>query len=194
MRWFVRGIDILLRRSGRIFEFTDDPLCILRLQIAPAPHALRLASEVIPAGELVLHVHVWNEHMPPLPASGADVAWGVRMQRMMVRSFRAAAQVVRDEPRLEGLRAIGGAMSFVSPGDHPGGAHLMERLGFTLEPYHSRLGRFGEFWENLFASWIMWTFNPPSLRRRTPFQLQRMEIWMSMEEFLDRYARRSPAA
>jgi hypothetical protein len=49
------------------------------------------------------------------------------------------------------------------------------------------MGKFGEFWENLFSWWLMWTYNQASLDSRLFFRLQRTEIWMTTGEFLRRY-------
>ncbi|UCC64000.1 MAG: hypothetical protein JSV36_02770 [Anaerolineae bacterium] len=94
---------------------------------------------------------------------------------------------MRHDPRLARVRAVGGASALFSPAERPGGVRLMQRLGFTVMPYHSPLGRFGEFWENFYSWWMMWTFNAVSLRYRRLIRLRRTEIWMSTQEFLDRY-------
>jgi hypothetical protein len=65
---------------------------------------------------------------------------------------------------------------------------MMQRLGFIMLPYHRPLGRFGEFWENLFSWWLMWAYNDSSLLRRSFWRLQRTEMWMTREEFLRRFA------
>ena len=63
----------------------------------------------------------------------------------------------------------------------------MQRLGFAVRPHHSALGRFGEFWENFYTWWVMWTYNPRSLDGRRLIRLERMEIWIQAENFLRRY-------
>jgi hypothetical protein len=54
-------------------------------------------------------------------------------------------------------------------------------------PYHRPLGKFGEFWENFFSWWLMWTYNDASLHSREFWRLQRTEIWMTADEFIRRY-------
>ena len=54
-------------------------------------------------------------------------------------------------------------------------------------PYRSPLGRFGEFWENFYAWWLMWAFNAASLRHRRLLHMRRAELWMSAVEFMSRY-------
>jgi hypothetical protein len=92
------------------------------------------------------------------------------------------------DPRLASVRAVGGTTALLSPGSHPGGRRFLERLGFTILPYRSPLGRFGEFWENFYAWWLMWTFNVASLRHRQLLHLRRAELWMAADEFVSRYS------
>ena len=68
-----------------------------------------------------------------------------------------------------------------------GGRALLEHLGFTILPYHRPAGAFGEFWENFYTWWLIWTYNPISLRHRHLFALQRNEFWMRKERFLVRF-------
>jgi hypothetical protein len=63
------------------------------------------------------------------------------------------------------------------------------RLGFVVRPCRNRLGRFGEFWENFYTWFLMWTFNPASLRGRSLPGLRRMEMWMAAEDFMQRFGR-----
>jgi hypothetical protein len=67
---------------------------------------------------------------------------------------------------------------------------LFEALGFDillldqpgLKIWHPA------FWDNLFASWLMWTYNPESLKGKRLADLARVQIWMSREKLLRRYA------
>jgi hypothetical protein len=187
MRALIRCFDALLRRASGVFEFCDDPDCVLRLQITRASGTLHLDSHVVEAGEPVLVLHLWNEHIPPLPPAGPDLAWAGRARRLLVSSLRAVARQMCNDPRLAGVRAVAGVTALLAPGGDSGGVRLMQRLGFTIMPYHSPLGRFGEFWENFYAWWIMWTFNAVSLRERQLVHLRRAEVWMSADKFLSRY-------
>lgn len=132
-------------------------------------------------------LHLWNEHLPPLPEDGADLAWARQVGRRFVYSLYALGRHVQASPRLSAARAVGGVTVLLWSGSRSGGARLMERMGFTIFPYRRPLGRFGEFWENFYSWWLMWAYNPASLRRRQLARLQRAEIWMAMEAFLQRY-------
>jgi len=187
MSALIRLFDRLLRYVLGVFEFCDDPDCLFRLRVTQAAHPVPLNGDEVPAGAPVLELHLWNEHIPPLPTAGPDAAWATHLRRLLIPSFRAVARQVRHDPRLAGVRAVSGTMAFLSPAEHPGGVHLMQRLGFTVMPHDSPLGRFGEFWENFYSWWIMWAFNAVSLRHRHLVRLHRTEVWMSADEFLSRY-------
>ena len=193
MRALIRRFDALLSRAYGVFPFCDDRDCVLRLQIVRTRRPLCFAGQEVRTGEPVLVLHLWNEQIPPLSPAGPDLAWAAQIRRLFLHSLRAVAGQMRCDPRLAGVRAVGGATTLLSFGDHPGGRRFLERLGFTILPYHSPLGRFGEFWENLYAWSIMWTFNVASLRYRQLFHLRRAELWMPAEEFMSRYGATHPS-
>ena len=58
------------------------------------------------------------------------------------------------------------------------------RPGSSVRPYRNRLGRCGEFWENFYAWFILRTFNAGCLGGRRVLGLQRMEMWMTVEDFV----------
>ena len=99
MRILVRALDTVLRWVYGVFEFCDDEACLLRLRVTRAPHAIPLPDGEVPAGAPVLEPHLWNEHMPPIPQEGADVAWAVRTYRMLVDSLPAVAYQIRHDPK-----------------------------------------------------------------------------------------------
>jgi hypothetical protein len=109
------------------------------------------------------------------------------MQRMFVTSLRGVANYIQSDPSLASVRAVGGATALLSLGEASGGVSLMRRLGFTIFPYPGPLGRFGEFWENFLTWWLMWAYNPASLRNHRLIRMRRTEIWIGIDEFIRRY-------
>lgn len=188
MRRLVRTLDELQRRRLGIREFCDDPECLFRIRVARAERPLAVADGEVPAGAQVLELHFWNEHFPRLPPSGLDLAWAARGQHMLIASLRKLARHLRDAPDLRSVAAVIGVTVLISPGEASAPEKLLSRLGFASAPYRSPLGRIGEFWENLYTWLIMWTFNGTTLRLRHLSRLHRMEVWMSKEEFVRRYA------
>lgn len=187
MKQIVRAFDRFLSRLHGVFVFWDDPDCMFRAELARARHEIVLPGAVIPAGEKVLLIHFWNEQMPQISLEGPDMAMALRTSRMIVSSFRVLARLLRSDPQMAGVRALGGATVLFAAGDESGAEKLFIRLGFTMSPYKSPLGRFGEFWENFYTWALMWAYNAVSLRQRRLLALHRTEAWMTPEKFLLKY-------
>jgi hypothetical protein len=186
LRPLIRAFDAWLSCTLGVFAFCQDPECLLRLQMAQASHDLCLPSLTVRAGEPVLLLHLWNERIAPIPPQGPDLGWARPMQRRFVRSLRLVAEYIQQSPQLVNVRAVGGVTVLTGP-VNAGGSHLFQRLGFTVIPFHRRLGAFGEFWENFYTWQLIWAYNPTSLRYKGIRRLKRAEIWMSAEAFLRRY-------
>jgi hypothetical protein len=181
-------LDKLLRRRYRVFEFTDDPECIFRLGLENTSHPIHLPDKEIPKDAPVLGLHLWNEQVPRMPNDGPNMRWGIQMVKRVKYSFGLVAQEIRHNPDLRYAQAVGGDTILFSqalPGEYD---DLFTRLGFTIFPYHRpKLGRFGEFFENLYTWWLMRSFNLPSAQRRQLFHLERKAVWMSIERLLSLY-------
>lgn len=187
LRAAIRKFDVWMSRRIGVAPFSDDPLCIMRIQSAGAAHDLTLPEGTIPRGADVLLLHAWNERMPPIPSSGPDLAYAVRFRRMTVASLKLIARHISSTPQLHAVQAVGGVTAHISLEQARGGRAMLEHLGFTLMPYHRPCGAFGEFWENFYTWWLMWTYNPASTRHRKLWDLQRTEFWMTKDRFLEKY-------
>ena len=186
MRALIRFIDGLMVRAIGVFEFTDDPACLLRLRWGRAHTTIRLGDETIAVGDPVLELHVWNDHVPPTPAEGPDLAWASRAFRLWVTSLRNAARYLQSRPDRETIRAVTGTTGlFPDHGDGPGAARFMERLGFAVMPYQASRLRLP--WENLYSWLLIWAYSPGSLRFRRWSGMRRLELWMPAEAFVRRF-------
>lgn len=187
LRAVIRRFDGWLSRVERVEPFTDDPRCILRIQTGHATHELVLPEGIIPCEAPILLIHAWNERMPIIPAEGPTLEYAAGLQRLTVYSFRLIAREINENAQLHNVQAVGGITAHLSLEEAKGGRASFEHLGFTIFPYHRPLGAFGEFWENFYTWWVMWTFNPVSTRHRSLWKLQRAEFWMTKEKFLEKY-------
>jgi hypothetical protein len=189
LRLLIRRFDDWLSHMEGVEPFTDDPQVILRLQNGRATWDILLPEGRISMGSSVLFLHLWNERIPGIPPQGPDFAWARRTQRLMVNSFKAIAQHVKETPILSCTQAIGGVIAQINLEGPDGGRAMLEHFGFTILPYHRPAGAFGEFWENFYTWWLMWTFNPASVRHRKLWDLHRAEFWMTKEKFLELYGK-----
>ena len=194
MKGAVRSFDRLLRWLLGVFEFCSEPYCLLRARRTTTPHPVVLPTGVVPAGAPMVELHLWNEHIPPLPPEGPTVAWAIQVRRRLVRSFQALARQMPQDPRLAGAQILGGVTVLPLASAHGSGVRLFEQLGFVIQPYRPPLGRFGEFWQNLYLWAIMWAFNEPTLAQRSLLRLRRCEVWMTSDELLRRYGEKERAA
>jgi hypothetical protein len=189
LRFIIRRFDDWLSHIEGVEPFTDDPGVILRLQNGRADWDTPLPEGKISKGSSVLFLHLWNERIPSIPTQGPDLGWARHTERMAIHSFKAVARHVEETPALLRTHAIGGIIAQIQLEGSNGGRIMLERLGFTIFPYHRPAGAFGEFWENFYTWWLMWTYNPASMRHRQLWELQRAEFWMTREKFLGLYAR-----
>ena len=185
MRSIIRALDRFVRERTGLFEFCNDPDCLFRLSVGEAATALRVGEGEVPAGTKVLVLHFWNEHIPSMSGTEPSLSWGVKFRRRVGHSFRLLAEHMKRDPRLAGVKALGGVTPLFIPGDGSPAERIFLRLGFTVSPHRNPMGRFMEFWEEVYAWMLMWAFAKgiqPRLRG-----LRRSDFWMSVEEFLRRY-------
>jgi hypothetical protein len=161
--------------------------CLLRLQVTRAAHPIYLPDLTVKVKEPVLLIHLWNERLPSVYPEGMDLAWARRILQLFRHSLCLAAVYLQENRQLDDIRAIGGVTILAQSGLHGTGSRFMQDMGFTVLPYSSRLGRFGEFWENFYSYLIIWTFNPGSMPARPLIRLRRSEMWMSRQAFLQHY-------
>ena len=190
-RWLVRRLDALLRRCLRVHTFSDDPACILRLSPGQAREALVLADGTrIEPGDPVVDIHFWNERLPAMPDAGPDLRWAREMYRCFTASLRLLADYLEHSPTLGGIRAIRAEYGFSSEAGLDAQRGLYERLGLEVRRVRAARGawgRFAEFWENLFSYWLIWTYNPASLKGKRFLDLERCQVWMSRQALYARY-------
>jgi hypothetical protein len=187
LRLIIRRFDNWLSHVEGVEPFTDDPQCILRIQIARVNHPITFPDRTIPSGSKALIIHFWNERMPVILDQGADLSYGLKLQRMAAHSLKLVAGHLQDHPTLNDVRVIGGITMFVSSDTGDGGRASFQHFGFTIFPYPRSGGAFGEFWENFYGWWLIWTYNPVSARSRRMLEMRRTEFWMTREKFLERF-------
>lgn len=185
LRALIRAFDRRLRRRMVLTELSADPRQVFRGRVVSAPREVELSGTRIPAGAPVLEIHLKNERLPPLPAGGADLGWGVHAARLALAALADLARRLDAAPELEAVRALWGVTVLPAPGSAAG--DLFARLGFTVRPGRPRFGRIGELGENVYSWLLMWAYNPESVAGRPPWRLSRSEIWMSREELLRRH-------
>ena len=184
--------DAILRSYYGIYEFIDDPRCILRAGLTQARVPVLLSDGTdVQTGELVGTLHFWNEHMPRYSDRGPDLGWACAVRDRATYSLRAFSDYVEGEPGWREVRAIRTETALPA---RLGAAQIMrvfQRYGFERVVTHSslldRLHGLGE----CFVLWgLTRAFNPAALPRQ-PFLRDRHELWISRATLRLRYARRN---
>jgi hypothetical protein len=187
LRVVLRRFDDWLSRQYRVRVFSDDPECVLRIQIDRIRCSVSLPDGPIAKDSPALMIHWWNERAELIPEQGPTLAWALDTSQRMRYSLRLIARYMQENTSSDEVKVVGGITAHVVLGEADGGRVMLEHLGFKVIPYHRPLGAFGEFWENFLTWWLMWTYNPASTRRRSMFNLQRVEFWMSRQAFMGKY-------
>jgi len=179
----IQALDRMLRRYHGVFEFTDDPECIIRIawRTAGRGFTLRRGGRVEPA-DTVVELHLWNEQLPPISDDGVDMAWGAAVDRQARRSLNLLAAYLATRPDIV---AVHGDTAFGCQMGEPQRARLAARYGFEIVDGRPGLRRRLQYLCDDFMVWFLTrTFNPHTLKGK-PFHRPRYDIWMSRDE-LDR--------
>lgn len=193
IRAMVYAFDSLLRRQGRVQEFTQDDSCILRISFTACRKDMELSDGTrVASGARICELHLWNEHLPVMPREGPDLRWGLRFYRLAVESFRSLASYVAAQQGLDDIVALRGQMAMPGGDDFMALASAAAQMGFdvlNLTRQGGRWVRFRHLWENIYSWALMWTFNPGSLRGKRYLGLQRYQFWMSRQKLMQRYGK-----
>lgn len=188
----VAWVDAMLRSYYGIYEFTDDPACVLRVGLGQARAPVLLSDGTdIEVGELVGTLHFWNEHLPRYSAKGPDLGWACAIRDRAVYSLRAFSEYIESEPAWQEVRAIRAETALPARLGVSQIGRVFQRYGFERVPTDpslaARLHGLGE----CFVLWgLTRAFNPAALPRQ-PFLRDRHELWISRATLLSRYARRT---
>jgi ceramide glucosyltransferase len=184
-----RRVDRWLRRRQRIFQFSRARQCVFRIALGHADREVHLSDGTrLSPGDGVAELHMWNEHVPPIPREGPDIAWGMAMNRRVRRSLRDLAQRVSHDERYRGAKAFGGWTALAHRNGNGQFGRIVRGLGFDLidAPRPGLWRRCHDFGENILIWGLLWTFNRHALRGRKFFRV-RQQLWMSRKTLLAKY-------
>jgi hypothetical protein len=182
-------VDALIRTCYGIYEFTDDPECVLRVGLGQTRTAVTLPDGTrVENGELIGTLHFWNEHLPRYASDGPNVRWACAMRDQMRRSLRLLVEYVERERAWREIRAFRGEAALSTRLGILQVQRVGERYGFERVPptNQSLLRRLHDVGE-CFTLWSLTrAFNPAALSRQ-PFIRDHHELWISRRSLLERY-------
>jgi hypothetical protein len=176
------ALDLWLRRRQAVFEYTDNPACVFRIDVNRSPRALLLRDGTrVRIGQRIARLHFWNEQIPTMPKDGPTIGWARQMQRAMVMSLQELAQFLTSRPDLADVTVISGYAPSGTRIQRDQLGRIMARFGFEVVagPEHltlfERLHRFGE---NILISLTVLAHNAGALRSDTLARV-RLPIYLS---------------
>lgn len=161
----VFGLDRWLRRWHGVYEYTSDPACILRINRAEAEVDLMLSdgSHIHP-GDPILNLHLWNEHIQPMPKDGATLAWARRLSRAVDFSLRELAQFLASQRDLDDISALRADMRLGTTGQRRQLARIAAHYGFESAAFRADTGSLRHFGENILMCLLVLAANPAAIR------------------------------
>jgi len=191
--WLAKAIfalDTRLRRRLAVVEYTAHPSCIFRLGIARSRRALTLRDGTrLQAGDRVVELHFWNEHIPPIPPSGTTIRWAREAQQAMATSLRQLAQYLSSRPELHAISVICADVPSGTKAQSQQVARIMAHFGFEAFTEHEHLSiseRIHRFGENILISLTVFAQNAAALRLDTLSRV-RVPIYLSRRALQERF-------
>jgi hypothetical protein len=189
--WFewVLKLDTWLRKRQGIYEFSTDRRCLFRCGIGPSDRALALGDGTqLEAGDPILILHLWNEHIPSMGLRGPTVAWARRMSRAGHVSLRELARYLQQHPELDDVAAICGDMHLGSVRQAEQFTRIVSRYGFELvdEGEAETSGALHRIGKNILVMLLVAATNPVALRS-TFLRSRHRRVFMSRAVLTRRY-------
>ncbi|HET7411359.1 MAG TPA: hypothetical protein VFJ18_01755 [Pararhizobium sp.] len=177
---FVFGLDRWLRRREAVFEYTDNPGCVFRIQrsFAEAEAILNDGTEVR-HGDPVVALHIWNEQVPIMAPSGPSVGWAREVSRKVVASLRELEEYLAARREFDSVKVISADIALGTAESGEQILRMAARYGFegvAEEETESRMLR--KLGENTLMLMLVLATNPASARLSV-LRRQRRPVYVS---------------
>jgi YkoP domain len=185
---FIFPIDSQLRRHHSVFEFTNNPRCIFRMQARclDQPFVLSDGTRYRP-GQRMLDLHLWNEQIPCLQSS--SLGWALKMSECLHISLAELTCYLRQHGEFKDIAVIRANMSFGTAQQSAQLVRIANRYGFEPIPDlgpHSVRQRIHQFGENILISLMVLSRNGIALRRDSLWR-DRTQTFLSRDVLERRY-------
>lgn len=191
--WLAEAIfafDKWLQRREGVIEYSAHPQCVFRMGVGRARRRLLLRDgTLLHRGQRIVHLHLWNEHIPPVPATGTTIRWARQMQRGMAIALHELAKYLASRPELADIAAICADVPCGTRSQAHQLSDIMAHYGFETiledEPMRlrERLHRFGD---NILISLMVLAQNSVALRADT-LRRVRVPIYLSRRSLAARF-------
>ena len=186
----VTALDDRLRRRLGVFQYSDSPECVFRIQPTLSRYESMLSDGThIRVGDPIINLHVWNEQFPPFPAGGPTLGWARHVNQAFEQSLRELSSYLQLRSDLQDVLAICGDLAFEPPRRAGQLTHFVARFGFepvkiqqqwSLAAYAHWLG------QNMLISMMVLAHNAAALRADTLWRV-RIPVFLSRRALEARY-------
>ncbi len=186
-------LDKIVSLCLGIRKFTNNPKCILRYR------PVRLKEDVIlPNGKIikrysfVIEIHLWNEHLPPIPKGGVDLNWGRKFYYLLINSFIELLNFL-DNSRWKNVEYVFGETAFFFV-EQEKVVRFLNKLGFIVLPVNEGKTHGEEFYrflQNGYNWCLIYAYNKESLKRKKDFfYVRRYNLWGEKEILREKLIKR----
>jgi hypothetical protein len=124
------SLDRWLRTRQGVYEYTADAECLFRIQRARAERAFSLSDGTqVRAGEPILTLHFWNEHIPAM-GRRPTLVWARRTLNALDHSLQGLADYLRARAEYNDVAAFFGDMCLGTAAQCEQLARIVARYGF----------------------------------------------------------------
>ena len=187
---FVEAIDLRLRARHKVFEFSQSPRCIFRIQLGHAGEVLTLDDGTrIGAESRVVNLHIWNAQMPRMPSAGATIAWARLVHRNLEFSLNELAKLLAARADLDDVVALRADMRLGTAEESDQLLRIAGRYGFEPTAQQGRRS-VRQFWhdfgENIFMTMMVLASNAPAFRWSV-LRRGRKTVYLSRSRLMQRF-------
>jgi hypothetical protein len=161
-------IDEWLRRWHGVYEYSNDPQCIFRIQSDRARRDVALSDgTLLKRGDRMINVHVWNEHVPEVPPEGPTIRWARRWAVAMDESLRQLSDFMAVHPEFDDVAAVRAYSAVATVQTQSQFARIMGHLGLQTIPQNPEISwveRIRRLGENVLGLLFVLAVTPRSAR------------------------------
>lgn len=186
-------LDKIVSLCLGVKNFSDNPKCILRYRPIKIKEDKFLSNgEIIKKYSWVIELHLWNEHLPPIPKDGVDLEWGRKFYSLLINSFWELLNFL-DNSEWRNVEYLFGEIAFFFI-DQERIIKFLNRLGFMVLPVKEGKTHgedFYRFLQNGYSWCLIYAYNKESLKRKKDFfYVKRYNLWVKKNVLRERLTKK----
>jgi len=177
----IKALDRILRRFLGIYEFSQEPGCVLRYSRARSRIAITLpGGEVVRPGDSILELHFWNDRLGASRYPGSSSG---TLRFALRYSLALLAAQLQSNERFVDIKAVHATIARAS--SRSCRVHHLFGCALYSAP-RSNARRIHDYFENFLIHSLRWAFNPRIAKQRS-LRLNRVELWVAVSDLVARF-------